>query len=48
MPKTPEQAQSMLWEICNTFLIEYKKTIHGHLTSLKCRDALNNNSVHIV
>jgi vacuolar protein sorting-associated protein 1 len=38
----------MLWEICNTFLIEYKKTIHGHLTGLKCQEALNNNSVHIV
>jgi hypothetical protein len=37
----------MLWEICNIFLIEYKKTIHGHLTSLRCRDALNKNSVHI-
>jgi vacuolar protein sorting-associated protein 1 len=27
--------------------MEYKKTIHGHLTSLRCREALSKNSVHI-
>lgn len=47
LPKTANEKQSLLWEMCSQFLNEYKKCLVGQVSVLKCQEKLLKTSSHI-